>query len=445
MRKLDAVQLRALGAPAGGGALQIEEWLRDLLRGGGLRLPEGLVELRGPQPVVTTLGDLKNACGVAVETVKQGLRTLEMEHWVMLVDGAHTRLLGPPRFRVSISKENLWGSVGGAVEISAVEGMNPLESIDYERLASPSNVQDRKQTLVVEPLELAWRTRTRLSNGREFSLESGTEFSLASGSFVRVDCGHSGMIARDLRVAALGGRELRLLEFTELRVGKGPPLPLPSGSLLELERSNLIRLPSGETGILSIESQAKAGETGVIDWSVDSHWLGRFRRSCPLVLFRRAIYASLDEVVMHGELNRGEDQSRWNVILGVHDCVLDGSIPFHAGRCSVEESPECLVSFLRSMGERDSLRARMQAEFGVQVGAADVRLSATASAPAYDRKNLRQVATNRRLNSEILSVGNKTACWNQVGAYFRAGELFPWEVTRELYFTHVALHYRQSA
>ena len=68
------------------------------------------MELRGNQPIVTTLGDLKRACGVAMETVKQGLRALELEHWVLLVDGAHTRLLGPPRFRVSVTKENISGS-----------------------------------------------------------------------------------------------------------------------------------------------------------------------------------------------------------------------------------------------------------------------------------------------------------------------------------------------
>jgi hypothetical protein len=141
MHKLNAARLSGLGAPSGKGALQIEEWLRGLLRGGSLRLDKRLVELRGPEPVVTTLGDLKKACGVAVETVKQGLRALEMDHWVMLVDGAHTRLLGPPRFRVSVSKENLWGSVGGAIEVAALEGLNPLESIDYERLGSGEGVR----------------------------------------------------------------------------------------------------------------------------------------------------------------------------------------------------------------------------------------------------------------------------------------------------------------
>jgi hypothetical protein len=91
MHKLDASQLQALGAPTKGGAQQIEDWLRGLLQGGTLRLDCGLVELRGSQPVITTLGDLKRACGVAMETAKQGLRALEMEHWVLLVDArAHT-------------------------------------------------------------------------------------------------------------------------------------------------------------------------------------------------------------------------------------------------------------------------------------------------------------------------------------------------------------------
>ena len=67
MHKLDAPQLAALGQPVKSGAQQIEDWLRSLLSGGTLRLDSGLVELRGSQPVVTTLGDLKRACGAAID------------------------------------------------------------------------------------------------------------------------------------------------------------------------------------------------------------------------------------------------------------------------------------------------------------------------------------------------------------------------------------------
>jgi hypothetical protein len=144
VRRLNVLQLQALGAPVKGGAQQIEDWLRSLLCGGTLRLECGLVELRGGQPVVTTLGDLKRACGVAMETVKQGLRALEMEHWVQLVDGVHTRLLGPPRFRVSVTKENISGSVGRAISVAPMDGLNPLESIDYDQLRRPASIVSHK-------------------------------------------------------------------------------------------------------------------------------------------------------------------------------------------------------------------------------------------------------------------------------------------------------------
>jgi hypothetical protein len=445
MHKLNAGQLSGLGAPRGGGAPRIEAWLRGLLGPGAVRLPGGLVELRGPEPVVTTLGALKKACGVAVETVKQGLRALEMDHWVMLVDGAHTRLLGPPRFGISISKENLWGSVGGSVEISPAEGMNPLESIDYERLALPESVQDRKRVLTAERIELTWSARVRLANGREAALEEGSGFLLALGSLARSESGKSGTLARDTRVAAAGGRGLRLLEKTELRLEPGAPLQLEAGSLVELERGNVIRLPSGETGILSISPVAKTAQGEVIDWGSDSHWLGRFRRDAPLVLLRRTVSATLLDVVAPAEPPRTGEPARWNVVLGAHDCVLDGSVPFQAGRCAEKESPRRLLAFVRGLGEQDSLRARMSAEFGARVGSADVRVSATAFAPAYDLKLLRQAAPVPQLNSELLCVGNKSPCWTQVGAYYGEGDIFPWEVTREIYFTHVSLHYRQTA
>jgi len=284
MHKLNAARLSGLGAPSGKGALQIEEWLRGLLRGGSLRLDKRLVELRGPEPVVTTLGDLKKACGVAVETVKQGLRALEMDHWVMLVDGAHTRLLGPPRFRVSVSKENLWGSVGGAIEVAALEGLNPLESIDYERLGSGEGVRDCKHTLTVDSLLLTWRSQARLTSGREVLIERGGEFLLAAGSFVRTAGGESGALEDDLRVAGLGGRDLRAVDAGEVRLAAGRKLALEAGAHLELERGNILRLPSGETGILSVAPKATAGED-VMDWGADGHWLGRFGPQASLVLF----------------------------------------------------------------------------------------------------------------------------------------------------------------
>ena len=59
------------------------------------------------------------------------------------------------------------------------------------------------------------------------------------------------------------------------------------------------------------------------------------------------------------------------------------------------------------------------------------------------RTLLRQVASDASLNSELLAVGNRAACWTQTGAYSRKGEAWPWEVTREVYFTFVDLSYRQ--
>ena len=185
MQRLHATDLQALGAPLKGGAQQIEDWLRGLLQGGTLRLDCGLIELRGRQPVATTLGDLKRACGVAMETVKQGLRALEMEHWILLVDGVHTRLLGPPRFRVSVTKENIAGSVGRAIELAPMDGLNPLESIDYDQLRRRESVVSHKRVLAVEKAALHWTARLRLASGLETALQAGEPFTLAAGSQVR--------------------------------------------------------------------------------------------------------------------------------------------------------------------------------------------------------------------------------------------------------------------
>jgi len=100
---------------------------------------------------------------------------------------------------------------------------------------------------------------------------------------------------------------------------------------------------------------------------------------------------------------------------------------------------------LQKFGDTDSLREKVCKEFGFGVDAADVRLSPTTFAGASLRALLKQVASNPALNSELLSVGNKTPCWTQVGAYYRKGEAWPWETTREVYFTFVDVSYRQHA
>lgn len=75
MHKLIAAQLQALGAPSQGRAQQIEDWRRGLLIGGTLRLECGLVELRAGEPIVTTLGDLRQ-CQPARAAASGGQRFL---------------------------------------------------------------------------------------------------------------------------------------------------------------------------------------------------------------------------------------------------------------------------------------------------------------------------------------------------------------------------------
>ncbi|MCB1126998.1 MAG: hypothetical protein KDM81_10910, partial [Verrucomicrobiae bacterium] len=249
MQRLRASDLQALGAPPKGGAQQIENWLRNMLQGGTIRLKSGLMELRGSQPVATTLGDLKAACGVAMETVKQGLRALELEHWVLLVDGVHTRLLGPPRFRVSVTKENLSGSVGRAIMIAPMEGLNPLESIDYDQLRRAEEVAGRKRVLVMKRVTLHWTKRLRLASGEVTTLPEGLTFTLAAGSQVS-SAGRSGRITEDLEVRSLDGREVRLLQPGRVIREKDGELTLRSRARLQLERSNLVRLGDGRTGLL---------------------------------------------------------------------------------------------------------------------------------------------------------------------------------------------------
>lgn len=445
MHKLDAAKLQALGAPTKGGAQHIEDWLRALLQGGTVRLANGLTELRGSQPVVTTLGDLKRACGVAMETVKQGLRALEMEHWVLLVDGAHTRLLGPPRFRVSVSKENISGSVGRAIEVLPMDGLNPLESMDYDQLQRGQNIVSRKAVLAVEKVALTWAAHLRLASGQQSALKPGTAFTLAAGSQVRHG-GRLGIVQADWEVKSTGAREVRATHAGELLIHKTESETIRAGARLQLERSNVIRLASRQTGLLQVNSRAQLDNGEVVDWDVDSAWLARFMDGVPLVLLRRAVFAELHGLVSESCAGVGPTPSEvWRVALGVHDCFLDGSIPFRAGKCSLARSPEYLMRFLREFGDTDSLREQMTEQFGFVVNAADVRLSPTMFAGTSQRALLRRVATDPALNSELLSVGNKAPCWTQLGAYYRKGEAWPWEITREVYFTFVDMSYRQAA
>lgn len=444
MLKLEVTQLQALGAPVKGGAQQIEDWLRGLLQGGTLRLADGLVELRGNQPVVTTLGGLKRACGVAMETIKQGLRALEMEHWVLPVDGMHTRLLGPPRFRVSVTKENIAGSVGRAIAVAPMDGLNPLESMDYDQLRRSENVLSRKRVLAVGKVDLRWTVQLRLASGQQSALEPQDSFMLAAGSQVRSE-GRLGVLADDLPVRFAAGREVRATEGGAVQLEKGETLITRANTRLQLERSNIIRLPSGQTGLLEVSSRAELEAAGQVDWESDSHWLARFTDGVPLVLLRRVVFAELQGIVAETCAGVGAAPAGcWRVVLGVHDCLLDGSIPFRAGQCPLKRSPDFLMNFLREFGDTDSLREHMARKFGFTVDAADVRLSPTTFAGTGLRGLLRQVAMDPAFNSELLAVGNKAPCWTQVGAYYRKGEAWPWETTREVYFTFVDVSYRQQ-
>jgi len=445
MIRLRADQLRSLGAPVKGGAQQIEEWLRSLLRGGTLRLPEGLVELRGSQPVVTTLGDLKQACGVAVETVKQGLRPLELEHQVLLVDGMHTRLVGPPRFRVSLSRENISGSVGRAVHVAPMDGLHPLESVDYELLYRGGHVRCCKPVLDVARGQLTWQLRLRLADGTEQPLKPELSIVLASGSRVSWE-GQSGLLGSDTEVRSSRRREVRTLRSGALILARGQTVSFPAGARLLLESTSLVRLGHGPTGFLEVHSQVQLETGETVDWGGDSSWLGRFMEGVPLVLLRRAVVAELEGVVADTCAGVGGAEGEvWRILLGVHECFLDGSIPFRAGQCPMSRSAQRLLRTLASFSETSSLREEMARTYGYTVQAADVRVSPTRFASGPLRDLFRRLATDPRWNSELLAIGNKLACWTQVGAYYAPGQNRPWEVTREVYLTFVDVHYQQPA
>lgn len=444
MIKLDATRLSALGAPVKGGAAQIEDWLRHLLRPGTVRLESGLTEFRGSQPVVTTLGDLKKACGVAVETVKQGIRPLEMDHWIMLVDGAHTRLLGPPRFRVSVTKENLWGSMSRAVEVTVTDLLSPLESLDYDQLRQASNIADRKQILQINELGLNWIARIKLANGEIFELKPGTAFTLGAGSHLR-ESGHSAITQQDLPASFVGGREIRTGQAADLFLENDEPSALPADSLVHVERNSLVRLDDGSTGILEVSSEAKLSDGEALDWGDDNHWLSRFRSGLPLVLVRRAIFAELTDIVDETNAGTGPGPiNPWRIMLGFHDCVLDGTIPFRAGKTSLHKSPAHLTQFLKQLEPNESLRHKMARQYGFHVGAADVRISPVTFATVYEKKILQTIGANPAVNTELLSLSGRIPCWSQVGAYHRQGDVWPWEITREIYLTYVDVHYRQQ-
>jgi hypothetical protein len=250
----------------------------------------------------------------------------------------------------------------------------------------------------------------------------------------------------DLLVHAAGGREVRSVRPIDILSDHGATLVVRSHARLQLEGSNIIRLPDQQTGFLQVSSRAELGADSQVDWENDSHWLGCFTDGVPLVLLRRAVFAEMHGVVHDSCVGVGEAPAdRWRIALGVHDCFLDGSIPFRAGKCPLKHSPEFLLQALRALGDTASLRERMAREFGFVVDAADVRLSPTMFAGTALRTLLRQIATDASLNSELLAVSNKTPCWTQVGAYYRKGEAWPWEVTREVYFTFVDVSYHQLA
>jgi len=445
MIRLQADQLRALGAPVKGGAQQIEEWLRALLRAGTLRLPDGLVELRGSQPVVTTLGDLKRACEVAVETVKQGLRPLELEHQILLVDGMHTRLLGPPRFRISLSRENLAGSVGRALQVAPMDGLHPLESVDYDLLYAGGHVRCLKPVLQITRGQLTWQMHVKLADGAEQPLPPETPLVLAAGSRLCWE-GRSGRLGADCEMRSARGREVRALRAGHLISDRGETISFRPGARLLLDCASLVRLQTGQTGFLELASQVllETGET--VDWGTESAWLGRFMDGVPLILLRRAVVAELRGVVADTCAGVGPtDGDVWRLLLGVHECFLDGSIPFRAGRCPMNRSPQLLLRTLQSFTDTSSLREEMARSFGYTVHSADVRVSPTRFASGPLRDLLRRLATDPNWNSELLSIGHKVPCWTQVGAYYAAGQSQPWEVTREVYFTFVDLHYQQTA
>jgi hypothetical protein len=299
--------------------------------------------------------------------------------------------------------------------------------------------------LAVEKVVLNWATRLRLASGREHPLQSGDAFTLAAGSRVRLG-GHLGRLETDLEVRSGGGREVRCARAGTVLLDNASPQPVRAKARLQLDRSNIVRLPDGQTGLLQVASRAEWEESGELDWGGDSHWLARFPDGVPLVLLRRGVFAELQGVVHESCAGvAGAPAGRWRVVLGVHDCFLDGSIPFRAGRSSLRGSPDYLMGFLREFGDTDSLREEMAREFSFAVDAADVRLSPTRFAGAGLRGLLRQVATDGSLNSELLSVGHKVPCWTQLGAYYRTAAAWPWEVTREVYFTFVDVSYRQHA
>jgi len=443
MIKLGADQLRQLGAPVKEGALAIEEWLRQLLRSGTIRLGDGLRELRGPVPVVTTLNDLKAACGVALETVKQGLRPLETDHWVQLVDGAHTRFLGPPRFALHVTKENFWGSVSDAVEISVADGLNPLESIDYDALRQRGRQCDRKRILTVEELQLTWSTQVRLADGESARLQPDEGFTLAAGSQITA-LGRSLLLEEDLPAVYDGSRDLRIRETGEFRQENGEQIALPANTSIHMERTGLVRLSSGKTGIVELSASASLASGDALDWDLDTHWLSRFQTGLPLVLLRRAVFADLHQVVQENCAGVSDQPcDHWLLVLGFHDTVLDGTIPYRAGLCEREASPVHLIQFLQQLGPQDSMRRCLADQYRFAVADADVRLAPAAFASAYDRHWLRTISADPGINSERLAQPNRTPCWRQMGAYYRRGDIWPWEITREVYFTYVQVHFRQ--
>ncbi|MFA5265618.1 MAG: hypothetical protein WC378_17500, partial [Opitutaceae bacterium] len=293
--------------------------------------------------------------------------------------------------------------------------------------------------------ELTWSAQLRLASGAQSELPPDALFKLAAGSQVRHE-GRLCTVQADFEVIAAGGREIRACQAGQLLHAQGEPDTVWAGAKLQLDRSNIIRLSSGQTGMLQANSHAQLDNGEAVDWDVDSVWLARFMDGVPLVLLRRAVYAELRGLVNESCAGVSATPSDvWRVLLGVHDCFLDGSIPFRAGKCSLARSPDFLIRFLREFGSTDSLREQMAEQFGFRVDAADVRLSPTAFASANLRALLRRVATDATLNSELLSLSHKVPCWTQLGAYYRKRETWPWEITREVYFTFVDVSYRQNA
>ena len=155
----------------------------------------------------------------------------------------------------------------------------------------------------------------------------------------------------------------------------------------------------------------------------------RFREQSPVLIVRRAIYVRLYEVM--------PDVAEWDIPVGVHETVLDATIPMWSpkGTASISEreSINRLRAFVDGLGPTDGLREKIREvyELTPDRGLVQTKIEHSSS---RDVRLLEQVP-----HREPLYLSLRQAVWTWRGSYHFRDQGHCWETTREMYLHTVGM------